>query len=66
MQQPTFQYSRSRDERTIVFNIINDNTIEDTEVGQLSISPSTAFDGFGQRFQSLQITIIDDDSKSKV
>ena len=41
--------------------VIDDDMVEGTEIGQITILPSSAFTGHGSRYQSVRIVITDDD-----
>ena len=49
----------------IAFEVLNDNILEGTEIGEISIAPEpTNFDGHTPLFNSVRIGIKDDDGKS--
>ena len=55
---PEFAFS----EMEISFEVLNDNILEGTEVGELTIVPDpTNFDGHAPLFKSVRITIRDDE-----
>ena len=65
--RPTFQFigtlpPTSPPVRFITFEVIADNILEGQEIGLLTIAPSTSFDGFLPRFQSVKIIITDSNS----
>ena len=48
----------------IAFEVLNDNILEDTEVGEITIVPDpTNFDGHAPLFKSVRIIIRDDEGK---
>ena len=49
--------------RFISFRLNSDNILEGQEVGRLTIAPSTNFDGFAPRFQTVMIVINDSNSE---
>ena len=49
--------------RFISFAVNADDILEGQEIGLLTIEPSTAFQGFGPRFQTLRIIINDSNSE---
>ena len=66
--RPTFQFvgtllPPSPPIRTITLDVNTDNILEGQEIGLLTIAPSTFFDGFVPRFQSVKIIITDSNSE---
>ena len=65
--RPTFQFigtlTPTMPVRVVTIEVISDDILEGQEIGLLTIAPSTAFDGFAPRFQSVRIII--DDSNSE-
>ena len=49
--------------RDISLAVNRDNILEGQEIGLLTIAPSTAFQGFGPRFQTVRIIINDSNSE---
>ena len=64
--RPTFTFNPNApsDERIVTFSVNRDNVVEDQEIGQLQIVPSTSFDGFMPLFQNVRIIINDVNSES--
>ena len=66
--RPTFQFvgtllPPSPPVRTITFDVNRDDILEGQEIGLLTIAPSTSFDGFLPRFQTVRIIINDANSE---
>ena len=66
--RPTFQFvgtllPPSPPIRTLTFDVNADNVLEGQEIGLLTIAPSTSFDGFLPRFQTVRIIINDSNSE---
>ena len=65
--RPTFQFIGTLPPRIpfrfITFDVNTDNILEGQEIGLLTIAPSTVFDGFAPRFQSVRIIIEDSNSE---
>ena len=66
--RPTFQFvgtllPPSPPVRTITFTVNFDDILEGQEIGLFTIEPSTSFDGFLPRFQSVKIIITDSNSE---
>ena len=45
--------------RTLIYDVNRDDILEGQEIGLLTIAPSTSFDGFVPRFQTVRIIIND-------
>ena len=66
--RPTFQFvgtllPPSPPVRTITFDVNRDEILEGQEIGLLTIAPSTSFEGFVPRFQTVRIIIEDSNSE---
>ena len=62
--RPTFMFvGPGSPVRIIAFSLNFDDILEGQEIGILTIAPSTAFDGFAPRFQSVRIIINDSNSE---
>ena len=59
--RPTFVFvgTPSFPARFITIDVNADNVVEGQEIGLLTIAPSTSFNGFTPRFQSVRIIISD-------
>ena len=64
--RPTFTFdpNNAPEDHIVTFSVIRDNVVEDQEIGQLQIAPSTSFDGFTPLFQNVRIIINDANSES--
>ena len=65
-----FSFGSTRQFATIQFSggltaaaVVNDNIIEGTEIGEITIIPSNAFKGHGSRYHTVRIVITDDEGK---
>ena len=57
---PRFSFS----DMEIAFEVLNDNILEGTEIGEITIAPDpTNFDGHAPLFKSVRIIIRDDEGK---
>ena len=64
--RPTFTFNPNDapEDRLVTFSVIRDNVVEGQEIGQLMITHSSSFDGFGSLFQNVRIIINDSNSES--
>ena len=66
--RPTFQFvgtllPPSPPIRTLFFDVNRDDILEGQEIGLFTIEPTTSFDGFLPRFQSVKIIFTDSNSE---
>ena len=64
--RPTFTFLPNDvpEYRILTFSVVHDDVVEGQEIGQLMITPSSSFDGFGSLFQNVRIIINDSNSES--